>query len=261
MPELPEVETIRRGLDARLSGVALGRVEVGPLRLRKVSERRLEGLAGKQVLRVTRHAKRLVWHLDDGVLETHLGMTGKWLFESPTAPVRPHTHVRVDLGGERLVYVDPRRFGWLSWQAQPSPTQGLDALDPAFTPEALAGLLAASRAPAKAFLMDQTQIAGLGNIYACEALWRAGISPRRRACDVRRPTELHAAIQGVLADALAVGGTTFNDYVDALGQKGGFLFQVGVFRREGEACPKCGRRIRRLVQAGRSTFCCLFCQR
>jgi formamidopyrimidine-DNA glycosylase len=140
---------------------------------------------------------------------------------------------------------------------------GMDALHPGFTPEVLAGLLRGSRSPLKGFLLDQTQVAGVGNIYACEALWRAGLSPRRRAQSTPKGKvgALHAGILGALHDSLAAGGTSFNDYVDSIGQEGQFLMQVAVFQREGEPCGRCGAIIRRIVQSGRSTFYCGSCQR
>jgi formamidopyrimidine-DNA glycosylase len=216
------------------------------------------------------HGKFLRVALDDGGLFlSHLGMTGKWLFAEPGEPRRPHTHLALSLDDDReLRYVDPRRFGLLKLfrpgAAVPDLKHyGLDALDPAFTPETLGGLLAESGSPLKAFLLDQRKLAGVGNIYACEALWRAGLSPRRkaRATPKAKVPRLHASILGALSDSLAAGGTSFNDYVDSIGNEGQFQMEVAVFQREGQPCPRCGGPVKRIVQSGRSTFYCPVCQR
>ncbi len=266
MPELPEVETIRRGLDARLVGRTVVDAWRSDVPLRKPSAMPLTALAGRTVTATRRHAKVMFWDLDDGsILVSHLGMTGKFLFDQEPA----HTHLRLDLDdGSRLTYSDPRRFGWLSLHApDDAPPDaahyGIDALDPDFTDGHLEPLLRGSRAPLKAFLLDQTKVAGLGNIYACEALWEAGLSPRRKACNTPQAKVplMRSAIVGVLQRSLDAGGTSFNDYVDSIGREGSFLFDVGVFRREGEPCPRCGAEVRRIVQSGRSTFFCPQCQR
>ena len=266
MPELPEVETVRRGLAERLAGRTITAAWRGDAPLRKPSPLSLDGLVGRRVMGIRRHAKVMFWDLDDAsVLVAHLGMTGKFLFDAAPA----HTHLRLSLDdGSTLTYSDPRRFGWLAWHApDDAPTDaahyGMDALDPAFDAAALAGLLAGSRAPLKAFLLDQTKVAGLGNIYACEALWRAGLSPRRLARNTPRAKVpvLRDAMVAVLQDSLAAGGTSFNDYVDSIGQKGSFLFDGAVFQREGLPCPRCTTPVRRIVQSGRSTFYCPGCQR
>jgi formamidopyrimidine-DNA glycosylase len=266
MPELPEVETIRRGLHARLAGRTITAVDWRPVALRKPSPLPLARLVGATVAGLRRHAKVMFWDLADGrTLVSHLGMTGKWLFDAEAS----HTHLRLLLDdGTRLAYSDPRRFGWVALHAHDDPPAdadhyGIDALDPAFDTAHLASLLRASRAPLKAFLLDQTKVAGLGNIYACEALWRAGLSPRRLACNTPRPKvpALRHAIVGVLQDSLAAGGTSFNDYVDSIGRAGSFLFDVAVFQRTGHPCRRCGAEVRRIVQSGRSTFYCPGCQR
>ncbi len=195
-------------------------------------------------------------------------MTGKWLFTEPGDPRRPHTHLVLSLDDDReLRYVDPRRFGLLklypATAAIPDLAHyGVDALDRSFTPTVLAALLKASKSPLKAFLLDQRKIAGVGNIYACEALWRAGLSPKRKAnkTPAGRVAALHAGILGALRDSLAAGGTSFNDYVDAIGKQGEFQLAVAVFQREGLPCPRCGGAVKRLVQSGRSTFYCAKCQ-
>lgn len=271
MPELPEVETIRRGLERHLRGRRIDGVAWHAARLRGgPSPVALERLEGRRVQGLRRHGKFLLTDLDDGsLLLSHLGMTGKWLFAEPGDPLRPHTHLVLHLDDEReLRFIDPRRFGLLKLYPPGAPVldlahYGVDALDPAFTVAALGALLRASRAPLKAFLLDQTQVAGVGNIYACEALWRAGLSPRRtaRTTPHAKVALLHAGILGALQDSLAAGGTSFNDYVDSIGVEGQFQMAVAVFQREGEPCPRCGAPIKRLVQSGRSTFFCSRCQR
>lgn len=269
MPELPEVETIRRGLQDRLAHRRIEAVHAGGPALRKPSPVPITALAGRRVEGVRRHAKVLYWDLDGGwTFVAHLGMTGKFLFSAPGDAMRPHTHLRLDLDdGGQLRFLDARRFGWLKLHAPDDPPDdtahyGPDALDAAFDRGRLEALLRASRAPLKAFLLDQTKVAGLGNIYACEALWRAGLSPRRLARNTPRArvARLHQAIQDVLRDSLAAGGTSFNDYVDSIGRPGSFLFDVAVFQRAGQLCPRCRGTVRRIVQSGRSTFFCPGCQ-
>ncbi len=271
MPELPEVETIRQGLQARLKGQGiLSSERSSAVALRKPSPLPLDALTGARVVGIRRHAKVLFWDFEDGrTLVAHLGMTGKFLFAKAGASREPHTHWVVGLedGGE-LHFVDPRRFGWLSLHAPDNPPQdarhyGPDALDPALTAADFGALLASSKAPLKAFLLDQTKVAGLGNIYACEALWRAELSPRRLACNTPKSKValLLSSAQAVLRDSLAQGGTSFNDYVNALGKPGDFLLDLAVFQREDLPCPRCSALVRRIQQAGRSTFYCGTCQR
>ncbi|MHB1262261.1 MAG: bifunctional DNA-formamidopyrimidine glycosylase/DNA-(apurinic or apyrimidinic site) lyase [Thermoplasmatota archaeon] len=271
MPELPEVETIRRGLDRELKGHRIEGVDWRPAKLRGgKSPRPIEELAGQRVKALRRHGKFLLWDLSGGgTFLAHLGMTGKFLFADPGEPRRPHTHLVLSLDDEReLRFSDPRRFGLLKLFPKGAGIPdlehyGLDALDPAFTPQLLGTMLSASSAPLKAFLLDQTWIAGVGNIYACEALWRAGLSPRRKARTTPKAkvAGLHKGILGALNDSLAAGGSSFNDYVDAIGNEGSFMMEVAVFQREGEPCPRCGAAVRRIVQSGRSTFYCAKCQK
>lgn len=230
----------------------------------------MEELEGQRVKALRRHGKFLLWDLSGGgTFLAHLGMTGKFLFAEPSEEARPHTHLVLSLDdGRELRYSDPRRFGLLKLFPKGAGIPdlehyGIDALDPAFTPKALGAMLPSSSAPLKAFLLDQTWIAGVGNIYACEALWRAKLSPRRKARTTPKAkvAALHKGILGALDDSLAAGGSSFNDYVDAIGNEGQFMLEVAVFQREGEECPRCGSTIRRIVQSGRSTFYCAKCQR
>ncbi|MCA1819424.1 MAG: bifunctional DNA-formamidopyrimidine glycosylase/DNA-(apurinic or apyrimidinic site) lyase [Halobacteriales archaeon] len=269
MPELPEVETIRRGLERQLRGRRVDGVDWRPAkRLRSPSPRPLAEAEGRTVQSIGRHGKFLLVHLSDGAtLVVHLGMTGKLLFAEPGEEERPHTHLVLHLDDEaELRFSDPRRFGTVRLYGPGEEVRDLahygpDALGRAFTRAHLAARLAASKAPLKAFLLDQTKVAGVGNIYACEALWRARLSPRRRACDTPKAGPLFDAIRAVLRDSIGRGGTSFNDYVDAIGQEGQFTAELAVFQREGEPCPRCGSAVRRMTQSGRSTFFCPTCQR
>jgi len=271
MPELPEVETIRRGLERELVGHRIDGVDWRGAKLRGgASPVPLAKLEGQRVRAVRRHGKFLLWDLSGGgTLLAHLGMTGKFLFAGPGEARRPHTHLVLSLDDERgLRFSDPRRFGLLKLFPKGAGIPdlehyGVDALDPAFTPEALRDMLSHSSAPLKAFLLDQTWIAGVGNIYACEAMWRARLSPTRAAKSVPRAkvAALHAGILGALRDSLAAGGASFNDYVDAIGTEGSFMLEVAVFQRAGQPCPRCGAKVKRIAQSGRSTFFCPRCQR
>ncbi|HEX9104814.1 MAG TPA: bifunctional DNA-formamidopyrimidine glycosylase/DNA-(apurinic or apyrimidinic site) lyase, partial [Polyangia bacterium] len=197
-------------------------------------------------------------------------MTGRLLFADEGSPRPPHTHAVFHLRrGLELRYVDPRRFGVLrAYRADEAAASdelavlGVDPLDPAFTVEYLRGALAASKRDIKAFLMDQSRVAGLGNIYVCEALFRAGVAPKRRSDRlVGKAPALHAAIVAALADGIANRGTSFSDYVDADGQSGGNQHALAVYGRQKAPCKRCGAAVRRIVQAGRSTFFCPRCQK
>jgi formamidopyrimidine-DNA glycosylase len=271
LPELPEVETIRRGLEGMLRGRRITHVDFREAkRLRSASPRPLAELAGQRIVRLRRHGKFLLLDLDrGGTLLIHLGMTGKTIVLAAGAPERPHTHLVLRLDdGRELRFSDARRFGTVRLYGPGEPIvdlahYGPDALSRAFTVEHLGAGLAASRAPLKAFLLDQRKVAGIGNIYACEAMWRAGLSPRRTARRVPKAKVpvLHAAVRDVLKESIGRGGTSFNDYVDAIGREGDFVAELAVFQREGEPCPRCGAPIRRMVQSGRSTFHCAACQK
>ena len=273
MPELPEVETIVRGLAPRLRGRRIESVwwSGQPLHLRrKVDVRGLRAVAiGRAIAGVRRIGKFILVAVDtpadSGVL-IHLGMTGRLGVEPAGAARAPHTHVAFGLaGGDELRFVDARRFGWVApgrpfsastalARVGPDPLTGLDV-------RALAAALSGVRAPIKAFLMDQRRIAGLGNIYVAEALFRAGIHPAAPARRVRpRAAGLLAAIRAVLEGGIARRGTTLRDYVDADGRSGENAPALLVYGRAGEACERCGAVIKRRVDGGRATFFCPGCQ-
>ena len=278
MPELPEVETVRRGIAPVLEGRRLTRVLQRRADLRvpfpKGFAARLEGC---RVEAVGRRAKYLTLALDSGeTLLVHLGMSGSFVVKPGGAGgnfFEPHDHAVFDTeAGDRLVFNDPRRFGLMTLAEtakldQAPELQGLgpEPLSDDFTASVLSAALSRRRTPIKAALLDQKVVAGLGNIYVSEALYRAGISPRRSSHTIgaARAARLAAAIKAVLGDAISAGGSTLKDYVQADGTLGYFQHAFRVYDREGESCatPGCGRLVRRLTQAGRSTFYCPACQR
>jgi formamidopyrimidine-DNA glycosylase len=285
MPELPEVETIVRGLRRGIPGRAVVHARVLRPNVVRGSVRRFaRALEGARIESIERRAKFIVFRLADGrVWLSHLRMSGKWLLERPSARVREPDRGRPPLpeyaraafeldDGARLVYVDPRMLGEMeilsgeAWRERAAKI-GPEPLDPDFTPDALAERLATSRRSVKEYLLDQTKVAGLGNIYVAEALWRAEVSPRRRACNVGpvRARRLHRAILDVLTEAIGRSGTSFGstylDFIDAEGESGEFYDFLNVYDREDLPCPRCGAPIRRIVQGQRSTYFCPRCQR
>ena len=277
MPELPEVEMVVRTLRPRLIGERISAVETSGLPLRRPIDRKAleRACVGARVEAVRRCGKYWLVDLDHPrsgghVLLGHLGMTGRLVFADAGEPRAPHTHAIFRLRkGRELRYVDPRRFGVLrAYAAADAPASpelavlGVDPLEAAFTVEYLRAAMAASKRDVKAFLMDQSRVAGLGNIYVCEALFRAGIAPKKRSDRVAaKAPALHAAIVAALAEGIANRGTSFSDYVDADGQAGGNQHALAVYGRENAACKRCGAAVRRIVQAGRSTFFCPRCQK
>ena len=277
MPELPEVETVARGLAARLTGRRVSRVLLNRADLRWPLPPGLAGhVEGRRVERIARRAKYLLFHLEDGgVLLAHLGMSGRMVLGSDdAAEERPHDHVvfRFD-DGAVLRFNDARRFGLLDYAATAEALArhprlehlGPEPLGNEFSGPVLAEALAGKATPIKAALLDQRVVAGLGNIYVCESLYRARLSPRRLARTVAgdRAERLAAAIRFVLECAIAAGGSSLRDYVQASGELGYFQHQWAVYGKEGEPCPECdcGRGIGRIVQGGRSTFYCAKRQR
>ena len=299
MPELPEVETIVRRLQPRLRGRTVVRAKIRRANAVRGTPRRFErAVTGATIDSVERRGKFLVFRLADGrVWWSHLRMSGHWRVERPgrrrarSQSPRPTDRVRDSAAalpvtaddpyaravfllddGSTLVFVDVRTLGEMQivsgreWSRREA-SMGIEPLDSAFTAEALAERLAASRRPVKEFLLDQTKVAGIGNIYAVEALWRARVSPRRRARNLgrARAKRLHAAIVGVLEEAVENAGTTLGetalDYVDSEGATGAFQELLAVYGREGEPCVRCATPIRRIVQGQRSTYFCPTCQR
>lgn len=269
MPELPEVETVRRTIEPHLLGRVIRAVHVTERRLRIPIARGFETrLVGRRVRAVRRRAKYLL--IDVGAREplfwvVHLGMSGRLVVGDPPAGMT-HVHVIVDLGEARLYFRDPRRFGLMRLVADDSElgSLGVEPLGESFGADYLWGLrVRHPRAPIKSLLLDQRRIAGLGNIYVNEALFRAGIRPRRRVQSLRRTEveRLAEAVRWVLEQAIASRGSSLLDYRDAEGNPGDFQRTLRVYERGGEPCRVCGTEVRRLLVAGRGTFYCPRCQR
>lgn len=309
MPELPEVETVRQGLEPAMEGRVIARLTQRRPDLRFALPARFAArLTGRHVSHLTRRAKYILVHLDPRdhdpaeVLLMHLGMSGRFTILPPGADLTgadrpdrevpggfhhpapaeraegagfgPHDHIVFDMeDGTRIVYSDHRRFGYMDLipaeALEESPhlaALGPEPLGNAFSARMLSEKLKGKRTPIKSALLDQRVVAGLGNIYVCEALFRAGISPRRLAMNVagpRRSEKLVRAIRDVLAEAIAAGGSSLRDYAHTDGELGYFQHSFSVYDREGDICsnPGCGATVRRIVQSGRSTFFCPRCQK
>ncbi|WP_137388336.1 bifunctional DNA-formamidopyrimidine glycosylase/DNA-(apurinic or apyrimidinic site) lyase [Rhodoligotrophos defluvii] len=291
MPELPEVETVRRGLAGVMAGHRIDRLELRrhDLRFPFPPDFR-QRLQGARVERIDRRAKYLLGLTDRGdVLIMHLGMSGRFTIVPPEGQARkpgtfyhaaaagagegPHDHVIFAMDdGTRIVYADPRRFGIMDLAVEEELAAhrllkdiGMEPLDDAFDAAYLGARFAGRQAPLKAALLDQRIIAGLGNIYVCEALFRAGLSPERKAGSLSPQglERLVGSIKAVLQDAIAAGGSSLRDYAQANGELGYFQHTFEVYDREGQPCRRggCGGTVERVVQSGRSTFYCRTCQR
>jgi formamidopyrimidine-DNA glycosylase len=298
MPELPEVETIARGLNKRIADDSVESVWIGsrkqPLKSRaSVIAATLEG---KRVVRVHRVGKHIVFdlmgespahfipsgaatkkgkHPDRGLTRqaaslqmaqwiVHLGMTGRMVVCEPAVELAKHTHLIAKLAsGRELRFIDPRMFGKLSVHLQPGGFDpgGVEPLE--VNEERFVALFRGRKTPIKSALLNQKLLRGVGNIYADESLFRAGIRPRRRAAAITREqlAKLHRAVREVLYEAIALGGSSISDYVDADGEEGFFQLQHRVYGREGEPCLVCGTAIRRIALGGRSSHYCAKCQK
>jgi formamidopyrimidine-DNA glycosylase len=293
MPELPEVETIARGLASRVTGDVIESVWLGskPEPLKSLASEIVETLESKRIAGVRRVGKHIVFDLENGgrgsspvltksrqkskkarartpasTLDTaqwivHLGMTGRMLVCKPDQAVEKHTHAVAKLAsGRELRFVDPRRFGRLS-VAHGFDAAGSEPLEVELN--RFVELFRGRKTPIKSALLNQKLLRGVGNIYADESLFRAGIRPRRRAASLTRKERprLYASIQEVLKEAIALGGSSVSDYVDADGEEGFFQLQHRVYGREGEPCLVCKAPIKRVVIAGRSSHYCPKCQK
>jgi formamidopyrimidine-DNA glycosylase len=271
MPELPEVETTRRGLLPRVVGRRIRGAVVRNASLRWPVPRDLSRrLRGEQVQDIRRRGKYLLFDCLRGHLLVHLGMSGRLSLVPEDAPVRTHDHVDVQLEGhESLRFTDPRRFGAMLWLPGAPETHvllrglGIEPFDPAFDGGALQRLAQGRRVAVKHFLMNARIVTGVGNIYASEALFRAGIHPQRSVGRISRERwdRLAAAVRATLEDAIRAGGTTLRDYAQADGSPGYFQHESAVYGREGLPCRTCGTPIRAQRQGQRSTFYCPSCQR
>jgi formamidopyrimidine-DNA glycosylase len=271
VPELPEVETIARGLDAAVSGKTVATVTVTMRKVAIAPEGEVfeQALAGETIAAVGRRGKYVVFELGSGRrLAVHLRMTGRLIVQPAGYPEPyPYTHVRLAFSdGSALSFADVRQFGRMRLLAAGDPWDadgGVEPLSEGFTSEAFVSMLDGRRTPIKTFLLDQSRIAGIGNIYACEALWEAGIRPSRPSHKISRAARrrLHGAVRNVLQRAIEARGTSVDDYVDAEGLRGGFQNQLAVYGRLGEPCPRCGRPIVRTVIGQRGTWWCRGCQK
>lgn len=270
MPELPEVETIVRGLQGSVVGKTIAAAHVF-LKKMAVAPRGLhfeKALAGERILRAQRRGKYAVLRLASGrSLVTSLRMTGRLVVLGPREAPYPYTHVELRFtDGTRLAFADVRQFGRMRLVAAGEDWDrdlGTEPLSGDFTPEAFIGMLLRRTTPVKVFLLDQRRIAGIGNIYACEALWEAGIRPGKPAKALTKPAtrRLHRALVDVMERAIGMRGSSVDDYVDAQGLKGGFQNVLSVYGRAGENCPRCGSEIVRTVLAQRGTWWCRTCQK
>jgi formamidopyrimidine-DNA glycosylase len=275
MPELPEVETVRRGLALKMTGRRIVRAELRRPDLRRPFPPQLaERLCGAEIGALRRRGKYILIELDaDGLLLLHLGMSGRITTGDATAPAGKHDHVVLTLDdGTVVTFNDARRFGLLDYlrrsEADRHPLLaglGPEPLGPDFDGSYLAGKFAGKMTPVKSALLDQRVVAGLGNIYVCEALYRARLSPRRLAGTIGRgrAERLVAATRSVLDEAIAAGGSSLRDYVQTNGELGYFQHRWAVYGREALPCPACdcAEGVRRIVQSGRSTFFCAKRQR
>jgi len=279
MPELPEVETIARGVDARVRGDRIVEAWFSkyPQPFKTSPARQARGLEGKVILAVHRTGKHIVCELaaparsgaaaePDAQWIVHLGMTGRLLVTTPDAPLVAHTHARLRLkSGRELRFVDPRRFGRLEYRE----LRGSDGFAAAGAEpltvgdDAFAALFRGRKLAIKAALLNQSLLTGVGNIYADEGLFRAGIRPKRAAGRLTRAelVRLRKALVEVLEHAIRLGGSSVSDYVDAEGVRGFFQLEHCVYQRTGEPCRRCGTPIKRVIVGGRSTHFCPLCQR
>ncbi|MEE2777702.1 MAG: bifunctional DNA-formamidopyrimidine glycosylase/DNA-(apurinic or apyrimidinic site) lyase [Acidobacteriota bacterium] len=273
MPELPEVEVLRRTLEPHLEGDRIESVLVRERRLREpVSPQLSRRLSGRRIERLRRRSKYLLVDLDGELtLAVHLGMSGRLTLRPPEMTAENHEHLVFRLAsGRDLRFRDPRRFGLVFTVATHRLAEdrhfrhlGAEPLEGGFSGQMLRRRARGRRAPVKSFLMDARIVVGIGNIYASEALYRAGVHPLRSVTRIAAPrwTAIGASVVGVLSDAIAQGGTTLNDFSDGLGESGYFQVSLDVYGREGLPCPRCGASIRRIRQLGRSTYYCASCQR
>ena len=296
MPELPEVETVRRGLQPAMEGARIARVQLNRPDLRfPLPKGFAERLGGRRIIGLSRRAKFLLAEIEDApLLICHLGMSGSFRIEEEGADHLPgtfhherskaaaHDHVIFHLAGadgasRRVIYNDPRRFGFMLFAEEGAAAHpmlsglGVEPTGNALSGDLLRTLFDGRAAPLKAVLLDQRAIAGLGNIYVCEALWRARLSPLRAAGTLAGPGKraaekraaLATAIRDVIAEAIAAGGSSLRDHILTDGSLGYFQHSFSVYDREGEPCPRldCNGVIRRVVQSGRSTFYCPACQK
>jgi formamidopyrimidine-DNA glycosylase len=269
MPELPEVETTRRGIAPHLEGRVVSGVVVRDPRLRiPVPETLTRELPGRRIDSVVRRGKYLLIRAGDATLVVHLGMSGSLRLVKPGTSVRKHDHVDIELGDQILRYHDPRRFGVVDWRPGDGSDHplvaplGVEPLSDEFDGEWLHAATRGRRSAIKLVLMDSHTLVGVGNIYASESLFRAGIRPTTPAgrLSAARCQRLAEAVKATLSDAIRAGGSTLRDFVGSHGEPGYFQLEAFVYGRAGEPCRTCGSPIRQRVLAQRATYWCAHCQ-
>jgi formamidopyrimidine-DNA glycosylase len=271
MPELPEVETSRRGIEPHIKQKVIRDIVVRQHSLRWPVSRQLKKKARNQPVRsVDRRGKYLLLRLDNGTIIIHLGMSGSLRICSPDSPAEKHDHVDLVFDNNTVLRLrDPRRFGAVLWTGEDPETHkllsslGPEPLQDSFNAAYLHASTRKRSASIKSVIMNSHIVVGVGNIYACESLFLAGINPRRKAgtLSLARCEKLVTAIKQVLTESITQGGTTLRDFVREYGQPGYFTLKLRVYGKEGEPCPNCGNPIRRITQQQRSTFYCTQCQK
>jgi formamidopyrimidine-DNA glycosylase len=269
VPELPEVEVTRRGITPHLAGRRISAVEIRESRLRWPVPQAVRQLAGRTVRSIRRRGKYLLIDCGDGHLIVHLGMSGSLRVLPVGTPAGKHDHFDLVLDDRVLRLRDPRRFGAVLWTAADVDTHpllahlGVEPLSRALAPARLHALTRGQRIPVKQFIMDAHRIVGVGNIYASESLFRAGIHPLTPAkrLSLERCAALSRAIKQTLRSAIRAGGSTLRDFVGADGIAGEFQLRTWVYDRAGMPCRRCGTPIKRLVQGARATYFCPRCQK
>ena len=269
MPELPEVEVTRLGLLPHIAGRVISAVEIREPRLRWPISARVRSLAGRKVSGISRRGKYLLVDCGDGHLILHLGMSGSLRVLPPGTPAEKHDHVDLVFGDRLLRLRDPRRFGAVLWTSEALDAHpllahlGIEPLSSELDPSTLHALTRGAKMHIKPFLMDGRRIVGVGNIYASESLFRAGINPRMQArrLSLDKARKLVPAIKKTLEAAIRAGGSSLRDFVGADGNAGYFQQRYWVYDRAGLPCRRCGTKIRRIVQGQRATFFCPRCQK
>ena len=271
MPELPEVETLRRGLAPLVVNRTLLDLKFFRKDLRfPIPQKTLKKeLLNTVILDLSRRGKYLLWHTGNGAMVLHLGMSGRVTRQPSMEPAEKHTHAVFVFDPETyLHFVDTRRFGCILWAPKSKghpliDNLGLEPLASGTTAKILKEMAKGCRAPIKSFLMDARRLAGVGNIYACEALFGAKVHPAKPAGKISLPRWeiLLSSLRGILETSIDAGGTTLRDFFNPDGAPGYYALELSVYGKEGQPCPNCGKSIARLVHSGRSTFFCKACQK
>lgn len=264
MPELPEVETVKNGLAPFILEKTIQNFTLNRANLRfPIPQDLPKQLIDKRVVRLSRHGKSMIWHFDDAPsIIWHLGMSGSFRASAKDKAItKKHDHVIVETDDSRLIFNDPRRFGMLDYA--PKTMKGIDPYNDAYQDDALYTMFKNRKTPIKTALLNQQLITGIGNIYACEALFYAGINPKTRCERIgkERYLRLFKEIKNVLDAAIRSGGSSLKDHVMVDGQAGYFQHNFVVYDREGQPCTLCKTPIKKFVMSGRSTYTCSICQR